>query len=68
MATLTDFGKQIKIKLIMLDRPQKWLNEEVTKKTGLYFDDSYLHRIVTGKCDNPKIVNAITEILDISAE
>ena len=65
MATLTEFGKQVKIKLIQMDKPQKWLNEEVIKRTGLYFDDSYLHRIVTGKSSNPKIVSAIKEILDI---
>ena len=65
MATLTDFGKQVKIKLIQMDKPQKWLNEEVVKRTGLYFDDSYLHRIVTGKNSNPKIVSAIKEILEI---
>ena len=59
MATLTEFGKQVKIKLIQMDKPQKWLNEEVIKRTGLYFDDSYLHRIVTGKNSNPKIVSAI---------
>ena len=65
MATLTEFGKQVKIKLIQMDKPQKWLNEEVVKRTGLYFDDSYLHRIVTGKNNNPKIVSAIKEILEI---
>ena len=65
MATLTEFGKQVKIKLIQMDKPQKWLNEEVVKRTGLYFDDSYLHRIVTGKNSNPKIVSAINEILEI---
>ena len=65
MATLTEFGKQVKIKLIQMDKPQKWLNEEVIKRTGLYFDDSYLHRIVTGKNNNPKIVSAIKEILEI---
>ena len=65
MATLTEFGKQVKIKLIQMDKPHKWLNEEVIKRTGLYFDDSYLHRIVTGKNSNPKIVSAIKEILSI---
>ena len=65
MAILTEFGKQVKIKLIQMDKPQKWLNEEVVKRTGLYFDDSYLHRIVTGKNSNPKIVSAIKEILEI---
>lgn len=63
--TTTAFGKAIKKRLIDLDRPQKWLIEQVRDKTGLYFDDSYLHKIVTGKLTTPRIVAAITEILGI---
>lgn len=64
MAT-TPFGKAIKKRLIDLDKPQKWLIEQVRENTGLYFDDSYLHKIVTGKLATPRIVDAITEILGI---
>lgn len=61
----TPFGKAIKKRLIDLDKPQKWLIEQVRENTGLYFDDSYLHKIVTGKLATPRIVDAITEILGI---
>lgn len=67
-AVCTEFGKSIKKKLIDLDQPQVWLIEQVKMKTGLYFDDSYLYKIVTGKLASPKIVSAIREILDIREE
>jgi hypothetical protein len=60
---LCDFGKEIKMRLVDMGQSQKWLTEEVTKKTGLFFDGYYLHRILTGKSENQKIVNAIKEIL-----
>ena len=63
---LTPFGKAIKKKLVDLDKSHSWLIEQVTKLTGLYFDRSYLHKIMTGKLDTPKIIQAIDEILDIS--
>lgn len=65
MANLTDFGKEIKKKLIDMDRTQTWLIEQVREKTGLYFDDSYLYKIQVGKLSTPKIVSAIQEILDL---
>ena len=67
-AVCTEFGKAIKKKLIDLDQPQVWLIEQVKMKTGLYFDDSYLYKIVTGKLASPKVVTAIREILDIRDE
>lgn len=65
MAKTTDFGKAIKIRLIELDKTQAWLIGEVKEKTGLYFDDSYMHKIITGKLATPKIVAAICEVLGI---
>lgn len=65
MAKLTEFGKNISKRLIDLDKPQVWLINEVKEKTGLYFDDSYLYKIKTGKLGTPKVVNAICEILDL---
>ena len=64
----TSFGKEVKIRLIKMDKPQNWLIDEVKKRTGLYFDDSYLSKICTGKLHTPKIVGAIKEILSIPAE
>lgn len=65
LSPITDFGKEIKHRLIDLNRRPKWLVEEVKNKTGLYFDSSYLYKIQTGEHKTPKIVNAICEILSI---
>lgn len=62
---MSDFGKQIKIALLELDVTQKWLIEEVSRRTGLYFDRSYYCKVVNGDNKNPKIINAICEILGI---
>ena len=60
---MTDFGKKIKKTLIERDVNQKWLIEEVARRTGLYFDRSYFCKIVSGENRNPKIIDAINEIL-----
>lgn len=62
---LTSFGKDIKRRLLDLDQKQIWLIEEVHKRTGLYFDSSYLYKIFTGRQMTPKIVQAICETLNI---
>ena len=61
----TVYGKEIKKRLIDLGRPQTWLIKQVREKTGLYFDDSYLYKIQTGKLSTPSIISAINEILDL---
>lgn len=66
MAQLTAFGKDVKKKLVDIDKPQVWLIEQVREKTGLYFDDSYLGKILSGRLSTPKIVRAIREILDLT--
>lgn len=63
--TTTTFGKQVKYRLIDLGKTQTWLHEQITKKTGLYMDSSYMYKILTGQCNTPKVVQAIREILDI---
>ena len=68
MTQLIAFGKEIKKRLVDLDRPQSWLIDEVAKKTGLYFDRSYMTKIQTGKLSTPSIVAAINEILNLPAE
>lgn len=61
-----DFGKTVKKKLVDIDRTQEWLIGRVSEETGLYFDSSYLHKILTGKSASPKIVQAIRDILGFS--
>lgn len=65
MKKVTDFGKQIKFALIDLEKNQNWLIDSVKEKTGLYFDSSYLNKVMTGENTNPKVVTAIREILEI---
>lgn len=68
MAQLTVFGKEIKKRLIDIEHPQNWLIEQVKEKTGLYFDDSYLYKIMVGSLSTPSIVSAINEILELGKE
>lgn len=68
VATLTPFGKEVKKRLIDLDRNQNWLIEQVRQRTGLYFDTSYMGKILTGKLNTPGIIQAICEILEIQPE
>ena len=65
VATLTPLGKEIKKRLVDAERDQNWLIKQVAESTGLYFDRSYLHKIMTGKLNTPGIVLAIRKILDI---
>ena len=67
-AVLTPFGREIKKRLIDLDKPQYWLIEKVSEKTGLYFDRSYMYKIQTGQLSTPKIVQAICDILEIQCD
>lgn len=66
IAKVTQFGKKIKKRLVDLDKNQSWLIDRVSEKTGLYFDRSYMNKIMKGQLYTPKIVQAICEILDIS--
>lgn len=63
-----EFRKKVKKRLIDLEKNQKWLEEQVREKTGLFIDSSYLNKIFTGQRAAPKIVSAIREILDIKEE
>lgn len=62
---ISTYGKAVKIKLIEDGMSQKELIARVAQDTGLYFDDSYLTKILNGKNNNPKIRNSINKILGI---
>lgn len=64
----SDFGLCVKTELLRRGKEQKWLEEAVTEKTGLYVDGGYMYKILTGKRNAPKIVAAIREILELPAE
>ena len=66
MAECTSFGLEVKTKLLgPPTRTQAWLASEVRAVTGLYVDDAYISKILTGQRNAPKIVQAIREILDL---
>lgn len=61
----SDFGLAVKTELLRSGRTQKWLEEVVSEKTGLYVDSSYLFKILTGQRSAPKVVAAIREVLEL---
>ena len=65
LSKFSDFGLYVKTELLRQGKEQKWLEEVVSEKTGLYVDGGYMYKILTGQRNAPKIVGAIREILDI---
>lgn len=63
----TDFGLCVKTELLRRGKEQKWLEERISEKTGLFVDNGYLYKILTGQRNAPKVVQAIREILDLPA-
>ena len=64
----SDFGLAVKTELLRIGKEQKWLEEEVSKETGLYVDNGYMYKILTGQRNAPKIVVAIRAILNIQED
>ena len=65
LSKVSDFGLVVKTELLKNRRSQKWLEEEITKRTGLFVDSGYMHKILTGQRNAPKIVESICDILNI---
>ena len=61
----TEFGREVKKRLIDLDTSQEWLTSQINRDTGLFVDSSYLNRILTGRCNSEKIIASISKILDL---
>lgn len=61
----SDFGLCVKTELLRRGKEQKWLEAAVSEKTGLFVDNGYMYKILTGQRNAPKIVNAIKELLEI---
>jgi hypothetical protein len=62
----TDFGLCVKTELLRKGKNQRWLEESISEKTGLYVDNGLMYKILTGQRNAPKIVSAICETLGIS--
>lgn len=63
---LTPFGLCVKTELLRRGKTQTWLQNEVTARTGLFLDDSYIYKILTGQRNAPRIIQAIRDILEIT--
>ena len=63
---ICEFGKEIKKRLVDIDKTHEWLISEVREETGLYFDRSYLYKIMSGKATPAKIIASIRKILDLA--
>lgn len=65
LSKFSDFGLCVKTELLRIGKDQKWLNKTVSEKTGLFVDNGYMYKILTGQRNAPKIVEAIKEILKL---
>lgn len=65
MAEYTPFGLEVKTKLLVLLRTQKWLVEEVNRDTGLNIDSAYVSNILTGAKKSDRVTASIRKILEI---
>jgi hypothetical protein len=61
----SDFGLTVKNELLRRGKEQKWLEEAVRTETGLYVDNGYMYKILTGQRNAPKIVEAIKKLLEL---
>jgi hypothetical protein len=67
LSKFSDFGLCVKTELLRIGKDQKWLERVVAEKTGLFVDNGYMYKILTGQRNAPKVVAAICEILKITA-
>lgn len=61
----SEFGLLVRTKLLQIGKSQRWLEQSVTEKTGLFVDSAYMYKILTGKRNAPKVAAAICEILEL---
>lgn len=65
LSKYSNWGLCIKTELLRIGKTQKWLEEAVKEKTGLFVDHGYMYKILTGQRNAPNVVSAICEILNI---
>ena len=65
LSKFSNFGLCVKTELLRIGKEQKWLEKEISEKTGLFVDSGYMYKILTGQRNAPKVVEAICEILNI---
>lgn len=63
---LTEFGKEIKLELMIRNQSQEWLIDQLKHYSGMYVDSSILYKIMTGQVAKSKLHEYIREILEIA--
>lgn len=61
----TDYGKEVKKRLIEINKSQAWLIEKIKERTGMFVDSSVLNKILTDRLNSKPIITAINEILNL---
>lgn len=67
MAKHTEFGKMVKKALIDRERTGAWLVGQVRERSGMYFDDAYLSKLLSGKKESERLEAVIREILGLGS-
>ena len=65
LSKFSDWGLCVKTELLRIGKSQKWLEEVVSEKTGLFVDNGYMYKILTGQRNAPNVVSAICEVLNV---
>lgn len=62
---LTEFGKEVKLELLLRGETQEWLARQVKARSGKYIDSSYIYKILSGKRNAPEIKAHIRAVLGL---
>ena len=62
---LTTFGLCVKTELLKKGMTQEELVTRVKEDTGMFLDNLYLYKILTGKRSPEKIISSIKKILEM---
>lgn len=60
---LCEWGKDTKIRLMLLGKTQAWLIEEVKERTGKYFDSGWMQKMLTGRATSKHKRAIIDQVL-----
>lgn len=64
---LTEFGKEVKLELLLRGETQEWLARQVKDRSGKYVDSAYIYKILSGERNAPEIKAHIRAVLDLPA-
>ncbi len=62
---LTTFGLCVKTELLKKGMTQEELVTRVKEDTGMFFDNGYLYKILTGNRSPEKIISSIKRVLEM---